>query len=177
MKKNELTIIFIRLLGIYFVIVSIAALSNLGMLFTFNAANNDPDTSFQLSNAISLTVPSMVYFLSGIVLLVLSKSIGRKIYSGLEEQIPEVENYRELQSILFSVAGVIIVIYSLHQLISSCLTLIYIRDTPYPEKFIRDTWFSVIEGVVQMLIGLILIVQTRTITKLLTKIREWDPKT
>ena len=175
MIKSEFSIILIRLTSIYLIIQSIASLSNIGWIFTIDDMNNSAEYTFWLTNLFAIFGPSIVYLICGLLLLIFSKRIGLKITSDLSEDIPGLDNCKELQAVLFSVAGIWIVVSTIGQFVRSVITLISHSSAPYPDKYIRDSWFDLASNGLQILVGLFLIIQAPTISKSLTKLRNWDP--
>jgi hypothetical protein len=175
MKKSELSFILIRLLAIYFIVQSIASLSNLGWIFTINEMNNSTEFATWLTNIFTLFGPSIVYLISGLLLLKFSKTIGLKMSSETNEDLPKMENFKEIQAVLFSVAGVLVVIFTIGQFIRSVIEVVFLSSSLYPEKIVRDRWFDLTASGLQMLVGIFLIIQAPAITKFLNKIRTWNP--
>jgi hypothetical protein len=175
MKKNELSFILIRLLGIYFLVQSISSLSNLGWFFTINEMNNSTEYATWLTNIFTIFGPSLVYLVSGLLLLIFSKSIGLKLSSEANENLPVMENFKEIQAVLFSVAGILVVLFTIGQFIRSVISIVDISNSLYPDKYIRDRWFDFIANGLQMLVGILLIIRAPAISKFLTKIRGWNP--
>ena len=175
MRKSEFSLILIRLLGIYFIVQSIASLSNFGWIFTINEMNNSAEYASWLTNIITIFGPSIVYLICGSLLLIFSKRIGLKITSDSSEEIPVVDNLKELQAILFSVAGIWVVVSTIGKFVHSVITMISLSSAPYPDKYIRDSWFDLAANGLQIFVGIFLIIQAPTISKSLTKLRNWNP--
>jgi hypothetical protein len=175
MKKSELSFILVRLLGIYFIVQSISSLSNLGWFFTVNELTNSTEYATWLTSILTIFGPSIVYLISGLLLLKFSKTIGLKISSEANEDLPVIENFKEIQAVLFSFAGILVVVFTIGQFIRGVIAVISLSGTPYPDKYVRDSWFDFAASGVQMIIGIFLIIQAPTITKYLTRIRNWNP--
>jgi hypothetical protein len=175
MRKSEFSLILIRLLGIYFIVLAIGALSNFGWIFTINEMNNSAENASWLTNIFTIFGPSIVYLVCGLLLLIFSKRIGFKITSGLSEEIPVIDNFKELQAVLFSVVGIWVVFSTIGQFAHSVITMISLSSAPYPDKYIRDSWFDLAANGLQVLVGVFLILQARAISKFLTNLRNWNP--
>ena len=175
MRKSEFSIILIRLISIYLIVQSIALLSNFGWIFTIDDLNNSTEYTSWLTNMFTIFGPTIVYLVCGLLLLIFSKNIGLKITSDLSEDILGIDNFKELQAILFSVAGIWIVISTIGQFGRSVMTLVSLSSAPYPDKYIRDGWFDFAANGLQILVGVFLIIQARTISKFLTNLRNWNP--
>ena len=175
MRKSEFSLILIRLIGIYFIVQSIASLSNFGWIFTINEMNNSAEYASWLTNIITIFGPSIVYLICGLLLIIFSKRISLKISSDSSEEIQVIDNLKELQAVLFSVAGIWVVVSTIGQFVHSIMTLISLSSAPYPDKYIRDSWFDLSANGLQIIVGIFLIIQAQAISKFLTKVRNWNP--
>jgi uncharacterized membrane protein len=145
-------------------------------------ASTTADNTFTLSTVLSVLAPAFVFIAIGIFLFDRTERLAMLITPPpAEEQLSMQYDMQYLQSILFSVVGVFIFATSIPKFFQTISGLITFNQNDYPTnpvtpKIVRDTWFALTGGVVQLIIGIALFFRGKKLSSWWHRMREWNPK-
>ncbi|MGA3288595.1 MAG: hypothetical protein ABSD46_14365 [Bacteroidota bacterium] len=177
MKTKDATTIALRVLGIYCLIEAFVVLQGLVYIFTM-----PEEFSSNRSEMIIISLlPSIMLLFLGVLLIVFSIKLASLITpTSKDEPTDSVWMLKDIQPILFSVAGVLIFASAIPRTFSwiSQLVALIKNDShglPYNSKVIRDSWVSLILSSLQMLLGIGLFFGSDKLSLFWQHLRDWSP--
>lgn len=177
MSVKNLCIVILRVLGIYCFIEAFVLMQGLYFAFTM-PAEFSADIPKML---IASTLPSLFLILIGAILIVFSKKLANIITPSVDIEQTNLEySLRDIQSILFSVVGVLVFLSAIPRMFTwiSQLVSLIANDNhglPYNSKGIRDNWISLTLSIVQMSLGIGLFFGAKKLSSYWYRMREWIP--
>jgi hypothetical protein len=178
MKKIDITIIALRLIGVYCLIESVIVLERFTFILGGSTKGDDP---FIISTVLSIFIPAVVLIFIGLLLLLKTGWLAERLTpKPSNEQISVQWKSEEIQSILFSVFGIFIFSAAIPRVFWAIGQLITAGQVLYPTtslvpRIIRDTWLALTGGVIQLVVGAALFFQARTLSAWWHRLREWTP--
>jgi hypothetical protein len=164
MKKHEIAYLAIRILAIY---SFIQGLLNISTVIQFSIVNViQTNTSFKLYSILLLSViPALMFFIIGFLIWKYAMTISKMIFRYEEQVNHENTNYNLLQSIAFSIIGLILVVTTLPKLPSVILNLIEMKRVEegismgMPNEFEPrlKVYFPLIEQTIKIFFGITLL--------------------
>jgi hypothetical protein len=177
MKTKDISIVALRVLGIYCLIESLVLSQNLLYIFAMPEEFR-PD---RLKIIIASLCPSIALLLLGILLIAASTKLAKLITPISENESANSSlTLKDIQSILFSCAGVLIFAFAIPRTFTwiSQLIALIVNDShglPYDIKVIRNSWVSLILSSLQMLIGVGLFFGAHKLSAFWQRMRAWSP--
>jgi len=180
LNYKKFTAIALKILSLYIFIQSLIHLSRIASyyiipLFTVNIKPQEES----LVNLIVNFIPFLVLVVVGLFLWVYSEKFASIIIK--ENQQTSLEstniNYQELQSVAFSVVGVVVTTIALPEFftaVGSLINFLEIGRDYATNQFKIEITFHVIEKVIKLILGVGLFFGGRGLTNLLARIRKID---
>jgi hypothetical protein len=174
---KNLCIVVLRILGIYCLIEAFVLMQGLYYVLTMSE-----EFSKDIGKMIFASLlPSIVLLCIGVLLIVFSRKLAN-IITPISEVAQENTKYslQDIQSILFSVVGVLIFALAIPRTftwISQLISLI-MNDSQglrYGPKAIRETWISLILSIFQFSIGIGLFFGAKKLSLFWHRVREYSP--
>ena len=146
-----------KFLGIYALIQSIPLIGSISQLIAF--AKDDPSLSFRL--IIASIIPALLMAMTGIVLIILSNKIANKMLSGEKIQTETNVSPKDIQSIAFSVVGLLLIVLAFPKIIQVVLNIYSLKsagDERNVSELIMNNWNYTISIGLQLIIGIFLFI-------------------
>ena len=176
MNLKNLCIVILRIMAIFCLIESFPLLQNLS--FFFAMSQETPDDRYKL--ILLAFLPSAILLIAGISLLVFSPKLTEMILPARNDDKSRINwSLKEIQSILFSVAGVYIFCNSIPRMFSWITQLIHVLGGSSLLSYKRDltvsTWISIALSILETLAGIGLFLGSRGLSGIWHHIRDWSP--
>jgi len=162
MTTKDMASIIFRFFGLYALFVAISILSmNVVMLFTAQALHLST-----LAALIRFLLPSLLMGSVGLMLFALSNQLAMRILPShlIDQQIIQLQP-EEIQAILFSFAGVLVVAQALN-VVSQTLTELLNFSVAGNTRPTNPSWWMLAPGLLQILFGTLIFIQARAISSL-----------
>lgn len=156
MNIKDISIVTLRILGIYCLIQAVLLLQGLVSVFTMSEEFN----SVRSEMIIAALCPSIGLLFFGILLIAFSVKLSDFITLVAEDKNKNsMWSLGDVQSVLFSLAGTLIFAFAIPRTFTwiSHLVSLLMNDShglPYNSKVDRDSWLSLILSGFQMLFGI-----------------------
>lgn len=163
MKKREIFVVALKILGIYLLVRAIEFTGSIGYLV--GALTRGDEVSWYFLGGV---IPFLLYIAAGFCLIKWAEPIAAKL-SGKEEA-PAVEGPLDksaLQEIAFSTVGILIVVGALPKLVRTVPLL----SQQWTHQRTLEIWASIIALALQLGIGLFLFLGSKGLAGLLKKIK------
>jgi hypothetical protein len=165
LKKHEVAYLTVRILALY---SFIQGLLNISTVIQFSIVNviQTNTSSFKLYSILLLSViPALMFFIIGFLIWKYALKISKMMFPNEEQVNLENTNYKLLQSVAFSIVGLILVVTTLPKFPSVILNLIEMKRV---EEGISmgmasefeprlKVYFPLIEQTIQILLGTFLL--------------------
>ncbi len=182
MNYKAITIIGLRLLSIYIVVQFLIQLLRFAGYYILPLFFNNLSNEIETMNILFYLIPLIIVFLSAIFLWIYSEKIAMHILPAETNEkinISEVEsslNLNLLQSLAFSLVGLIIIVLTLPELTTSIAKLYQYNQMGIEyvtDRYTTETYLLLIENVIKLILGIGLFFGGKGLTGLLNKIRSW----
>lgn len=164
MNKGELTNIALKILAIYFIIQGINAIAT---VVTYRAIS----TTSKITYAVNTSLPLVFFIVLGIILWIFSNKFSGIIVRDegqLEITNDSIINATELQTVLFSVIGLVLIGSSLPQIITMLMSMYQVIDIP--DGPIRVLPYLTGE-ITKLILGLVIFLGSQKLVVILKSIR------
>lgn len=172
MKRTDIAFLACRVLAIY---IFFRALQHLSHVTLFIPRYAEPEV--RLQTFLYFFAPSLVLVGFGAVLWIYAGRIVQYIFSENDENVEQVSmiNTKVIYASAFSIAGVILLavaIPGIFQAISSIVVLLNLQASYGPNPVMNfQTAFTFMEKIAQLVIALCLILGSRRLSEMLSKMR------
>ena len=179
MKKVDLATVGVRLIAIYCYILALQYLH--GYVINFVNWNEDDARYLLLTTIVSSLAPGLTMILTGTLLLLLAPRIAKRL-AGTTTDDSSLTSWDagQIQAVLFSAVGLFVCLSEIRPTFENISNLIYrSRAIPFspsvnPERAIREAWFSLTGGILQIAIGALLFLQARALAGWWHRLRTWN---
>lgn len=175
MKKQEITSIALKLLGVFAFLSAISMLQFLSIFITqFASARQMPPEGWRIL-ALSL-LPFVLLICASTILVTRGESLASRLFPACatEETPQKAFSANEIQTIAFSVMGLYVFLTALPKLAEVGLTLFsgILANTPDVIRWTgRRSWILGASALIQAVLGLLLFLQARGVSNLWHRIR------
>lgn len=188
LNYKTITIIGLRLLSIYIIIQFLIQFLSLTGYYIIPFFFNDLNNQIELINSLFYLIPVIILLLSAIILWIYSKKIANCVVPKDNDQHPnelidnseiKVEsnfNINLLQSIVFSIVGLIIIVLTIPEITTVIVRLLQYNEIGVEyatDRYTMDTYLLLIENVIKLILGIGLFFGGKGLAGLLNKIRSW----
>ena len=153
MDIHHLASLGCKFLGIYALLESIKLFGNISQMYSL--ASSEP--AFGISVVLSTSLPFILMFASAIVLVLFSNKLADKMIENKRGQnSTEVVSIDNIQSIAFSILGLVLIVFALPKIIQIGWNLFVIKsagDERNITQLLQGTWSFAIATGVQFFIG------------------------
>ncbi len=179
MKRIELAVVGIRLLAIYCYIVALQYLH--GYVFNFVNWGEENARYVYLTTILSSLSPGIAMTLAATILLFLAPRIAKRMVGATaDETISTPAETNGIQAMLFSTVGLLVCLLQIGPTFENVSNLIYRSNAiPFspsdnPERAIREAWFILTGGILQLAIGGLVFFQARRLAAWWRHLRTWS---
>ncbi len=178
MSAKILTIVLVRIFGIYCFVEAMS--STQGILYVF--VMPPPGGASTIGRVVASLFPSIVLCVTGALMLLFAPRIASMIIRSPEDASPNPTwTLHDIQAVLFSVVGLLIVGSSIPHTFRWVSQVVGIFDRDFPSllqtnpRFVRETWISVALSLVQISLGLGLFFGGRNLAGFWRRLRVGSP--
>lgn len=179
MKTSELAAIVLRLLAIYCFIQAVLHLHEFVLALTMVANLSKDVENIGITNVnlvILSLLPTIALLTTGLGLFQFSGPLGRRLAGNTSEYIVASRwSTQDVQSVAFAVAGVVIVVLAIPQMIHTISQLIYLSGQELHAELMtetwRNTWVTLAGAGLQFVIGLGLFFGSRVLSAMWHRLR------
>ena len=150
MKKNDLTSLAVRFMGVY---ILVSAVPGASVFFVPSAVQSNP----------LMVLPPLLLIVIAVLFIIYNRRIGSLIVSGIDtgDDIPSAMTVADWQAVLFSAIGVSTVSRGFWSLTNSLLSRVNHFQTP-----------TVVTSLVMIAVGVVLFFQSRGLANLWKRFQE-----
>lgn len=163
MKKNEIVILCLKLLGIYITVQALSALGGLSWMNGWDWMNN-----------FSLSVGYVIYLLAGLILVFMGRDISRCILPPDDDTVGEFEISETFQKAALRIMGVYVAILAIPSLVNVIGQAVqydsFGSEVPDYLRGRQNIFISpLVSSLVRFLLGVFLMLGPSSVVKLLSK--------
>lgn len=162
MTKHQIASLSLKLLGIYSIIEAIPLLKELSQVFAWRGSKLEMEGGFPNSDILLLGIMLSVGLLLviGLCLIIFSKALASKMVTSQELEDPTAElTAKDIQSIAFSVVGLVLIVFAVPHLVNIAMNLQALKNVGVDSakhNIAIGTWAYSIGIAVQFIIGILL---------------------
>ena len=175
MKSRDLSIIGLRLLAIYFVLMSFRQMLQFVSWESTYSTPNPPPAGALWGLAASFTLMLLI----GVLMFVFADSIGNWLVPRRETEEQGITS-EEFRAILFSGVGLLIIGLSIERtfvMAAEVLQTSLGSEKLYALQHTQSAWFNMIGSLLETLFGVVLFLGVKGVKKLWLSLRSWpEPK-
>ncbi len=158
MDKQLVASLGCKFLGIYALLESIPLFGNIFQTYAF--ASGEP--AFGMALILSTSIPFVLLVSSAIALIVFSNKFANKMIDlEGEENSGQTITFKDLQSIAFSVVGLVLLLLSLPKMVQIGCNIYAVKaagDERNVAEIVRNTWSFALATGIQFVIGFVLFI-------------------
>ena len=159
----NITIIALRLLGIYCFLYSLESFQHLPYVFT-------SEDNQMLPMMLTSMVPGGVVVLCGIILFAFARPLAMRLANDLFDEEPVTVEIEQLQPMLIAVVGVLVFALAVRPTFLTAAQLVSLSKdntmvSAVSPKRVRDTWYILAGGLLQLFVGGAIFFKARSISR------------
>ena len=174
MQKTEVYSLAVKILGLYFFAKFVHYLIDFFFMFTANGDFNYAIQNWNIYQGIALT--TAVYFVMGYLATFKTDLITKRIFKKKDESIQIALNKSDYLELSISIIALIAILYSLPQLLSELVYIIYFKDPEIDNLFVPHHETDFFRPTFQLVIGIFLLLNSRNFAKLIVNRGTQDDK-
>lgn len=179
MKSSEIGSIALKTIGIYWLVQAVLHLIHgvLSVLAPFTSGNNITGLIWTLE-IIDWILVGITYTVIGYFCTFRTKYVMDivKIRDSSDEPLNQKEPATNIEALAFSLLGIYFAVPALSGLIPQLIKLWSLRQSApvlgmIQESYFRQNWFSLLDNIIEMILGIVLIMGSARLTKLWRRLR------